>query len=585
MVAKTKKSVATMDVLEEVRDILSVPAGERIIMVNIADIGPNPYQPAGRLVFSPDAVEGMANSILKHGLILTPVVRADLGQGTYQMADGWLRLSGYAYLAGYKRLEKYHSIPVIVRDLTDQQMADMVIEANTVRQDLNPIELASFYKKYLEDFKVTQVELARAHNISQGELSNTMRLLELPADIQELIISQKITPAAGRQLIRLNVLPKRQAEVLNEAVRYGRTVTQLDQGITRELWYGTKELRLGEHRFDVKGCEVCDKSIMAVNPDGSGKKERRCLDEKCWEKKQDAFEKARAKEVKEKTGKNTDKILTQEDVDYNQKVELTGRALDEIDNPLECKKCDHTALYKYSFGSSIKPERICLNPSCFRKKKSKKTRDINAEARIKDRELTAELAKTFRDPVDQKSVFLVIVRHGFRQLNQDARKDILAYFPELRSPDDKKPWDEGAIIDILEGWAAPNLARICAAVRLTESRRGYVGQSSTKLSNKLSKDAQLDYAIITGGLADYLDGVIKLQNAQCKGCSRAISDKVGTGKECCGENWGSNQRNFDENGKCSYRSIKKCDAPVIDDDDDDDGDDSGSDDEGMDEDE
>jgi len=125
---------------------------EEIINIPINDIQPNPYQPESRLKVAPEVAKKFADSIQEHGLIQMPVVRKV--NGHYEMGDGWLRLAGFRYLfesMPYPENEKWSRILVQVRELDDRQMADMVMEANTIRQDLNPIELAKLYKKYLED--------------------------------------------------------------------------------------------------------------------------------------------------------------------------------------------------------------------------------------------------------------------------------------------------------------------------------------------------------------------------------------------------------------------------------------------------
>jgi len=205
MVTKTKqKGSKALDV--------TVPGGhiEMLRHIRLEDFSPNPYQPESRHQVAEETARKFGLSILEHGLLQTPVARLVLGDGAisqervengrYEIGDGWLRLAGFRYLAA-KGNREFDKMPVMVRELTDQQMADLVMEANTVRQDLTPLDLAKFYKRYLEDFGITQVELARRHNCSQGEIANTIRLLELPGDIQEKIISREISETHGRQLL------------------------------------------------------------------------------------------------------------------------------------------------------------------------------------------------------------------------------------------------------------------------------------------------------------------------------------------------------------------------------------------------
>ena len=116
MVAKVKAA----------KESKTITAGSELVNVPVLLIRPNPYQPESRLEFAPEVVEKMAVSIRKHGLILMPVVRRFVldssatppgEQPIYEMADGWLRLAGYRWLAEDKKIKDYRSIPVIVRDL------------------------------------------------------------------------------------------------------------------------------------------------------------------------------------------------------------------------------------------------------------------------------------------------------------------------------------------------------------------------------------------------------------------------------------------------------------------------------------
>lgn len=205
---------------------------EKVIKVSVKNIGPNPYQPESRLNISMDAIQGLARSIQDIGLKQIPVVRKNLQSG-YQMADGWRRLCAYKYLAE-SGLEEYSEISVIVQELTDRQMADTVIDTNLTKQDLTPIDLAKLYSKFLTDFRLTQTELAKQKGCSQGEIANSLRLLELPEDVQKRIITREITETHGRVLLQLKdkILI---SDITNRAVAGNWTVAQLDEKVKQEI--------------------------------------------------------------------------------------------------------------------------------------------------------------------------------------------------------------------------------------------------------------------------------------------------------------------------------------------------------------
>ncbi len=542
-----------------------VATAELVEYIKLEDLLPNPYQPETRIEVNPETAKKFAYSIQEHGLIQTPVVRKSKDNGKYEVGDGWLRRAGFLF--NYKEfgLQDFAKMPCQVKDLTDQQMADMVMEANTVRQDLNPIELAKLYKRYLEDFKIPQIELARKHNCSQGEIANTIRLLELPEAIQQKVISQEISETHGRQLLRLNPMPELQKEMLDRTVKQNYTINELDQAITRSLWDNTRSLKPNDYGFDVKTCDSCLKRIMAVDPWGDQKKQYRCPDTECWDRKQDEAEAARAAKIQGKTEESTGvkKILTGKDLSYNQYQRLDSYATKGIDDPGQCKSCDKTALYKYRADDPGKPELVCLNPNCFRRKKAMKTREVHKIEKQQDHELTAKLGETFRALTDHKAIAVVLARYLLRypKLNMDGEADMLAYFPEL--PADKKHrLDDAAVKKWLSDRPLDDLLRICAAAVITHSRRQSAGFHSTKLDG----DAKENYAILTApskqekvtqetatvaGIAPNSRGaelihaihtnkadlgeqeLLSFQFKYCDGCHWADQEKVGTGHPCC----------------------------------------------------
>ena len=99
-------------------------------------------------------------------------------------------MKGHEWLVNHGHVE-FQEMRFDERDLSDQQMADLVLESNKVRKDLNPIEEAQFYARYIKDFNVTETELAAKHNVSQGEVANTIRLLELPDNVKGQLFLRK----------------------------------------------------------------------------------------------------------------------------------------------------------------------------------------------------------------------------------------------------------------------------------------------------------------------------------------------------------------------------------------------------------
>lgn len=259
-----------------------------ITRVNIANIDPNPWAP--ERMEDAKALEELAQSILTHGLIEYPVGR--LGEnGRVELATGHRRLAAYRLLV--ERNELFREIPVRIEELTDQQMADISLQENQKRKDLDPISEAKFYVKYMETFGVSQTKLAERVGISQGELANHVRLLELPDEAQGMIISREITPRHGREILRASRLPEVQKGIAHELKEQpGLRVEDLRFRVNRELadngrpldgYYG------GHHaRFDTEPCKKCkDRSVLQYAHYAD--KNPFCLNPECWERKQEEW--------------------------------------------------------------------------------------------------------------------------------------------------------------------------------------------------------------------------------------------------------------------------------------------------------
>lgn len=522
---------------------------EVTIMVDLGNFTHNPYQPESRREVDEETAKTFGLSILEHGLIQTPVCR--LKDGHYEIGDGWLRLAGYRWLSKNGHPE-FTAMPAQVRQLTDQEMADMVMEANTVRKDLNAIELATFFKQYLESFDITQARLAKKHNCSQGRIANTMRLLELPRAIQEKIISQEISEAHGRQLLRLSKVPKLQAEMAEDTAKRRPSVGQLSSSIEYTLWQNSKSLNpkadsYGRPTFDVAECKGCESVVKACYPYGNEKKEDRCLNTGCWDKKDAAAIQAAVKASKEALKGQGAKFITGEEISYDQREIIVPG---EIDTPGECRKCDKTALFKYTAESKGKPERVCLDPACYRKKKTKKTRETNKIAKEKDKQLTEDLGKFFQGaPENPTGCLQVIARHVIPQLSSDGKRDLCKTFEVPTLANDRL--DLPALLAILKDKSEEELLQLSIASVMIRERRGFY--SSSGYSPELTQELRRDMAIINGELAKFISEITAFQEANCRGCETAIEGLIGTGEECCNFPYG---KKLNAQGKCSGRREK-----------------------------
>ena len=162
--------------------------------VSIDSISPNPKQP--RTVFNEEAMAELVASIKEIGILQPPVVR-QTSPGRYELIMGERRFRA-AKLAGLR------SIPVIIRQTPDNELLREALIENIHRSQLNPLEEAAAYTQLLQDFNCTHDELAQKLGRSRPLISNTMRLLNLPASVQSRVASGVISAGHARALLGLN---------------------------------------------------------------------------------------------------------------------------------------------------------------------------------------------------------------------------------------------------------------------------------------------------------------------------------------------------------------------------------------------
>ncbi len=151
----------------------------------------NPYQP--RKHFAAEELADLTASIKEHG-VMQPLVVTDKGDGTYELIAGERRLRA-SKAAGLT------TIPVIVRNADDRQKLELAIIENVQRADLNPVEEAIAYRALMQDFGLTQEQMAERVGKSRPQVANTLRLLELPPNVLDALKEGKITRSHARTLL------------------------------------------------------------------------------------------------------------------------------------------------------------------------------------------------------------------------------------------------------------------------------------------------------------------------------------------------------------------------------------------------
>lgn len=159
--------------------------------LKIMEIEPNHDQP--RKIFDEKALSELADSISQHG-VLQPLVVRPLTNGGYQLVAGERRWRA-ARIAGLSE------VPVIIKELTDEETIEIAMIENLQREDLNPLEEALGYSYMMEELKITQEEAAEKVGKSRPAIANALRLLKLPDEIQEMVKNNLISAGHARALL------------------------------------------------------------------------------------------------------------------------------------------------------------------------------------------------------------------------------------------------------------------------------------------------------------------------------------------------------------------------------------------------
>ncbi|MHB1325585.1 MAG: ParB/RepB/Spo0J family partition protein [Thermoleophilia bacterium] len=227
----------------------SPPTETNYQFLPVGQITGNPKQP--RTVFDDAALEELAESIRAVGLV-QPVVVRRRGE-SYELVAGERRWRA-AQLAG---LEK---IPAIIRKAGDAESLELALIENLSREDLNPIDTARAYAILQEDFGATQEELAGKLGRSRSAVANTLRLLDLPDEVQNLIEQGKLSEGHGRALLALSDRPK-QRKLAARVAKKGLSVRQTEELARKE---GGSARRQREQINIPVGQELMDETTDAL---------------------------------------------------------------------------------------------------------------------------------------------------------------------------------------------------------------------------------------------------------------------------------------------------------------------------------
>ena len=382
----------------------------------------------------------LADSIREHGILEPLIVRQH--NGTYELVAGERRLRA-AKLAGLKK------VPVVVRELDDNQVRELMLLENLQREDLNPLEEALALKTLLDEGNITQEELGRKLGKSQAWIANRLRLLKAPEELQEMLISREIStkhmltllPYVKYPVFSEVILPRMKKHLQIQGALSVKNLESIIIDAIKYDWDAKCVLDLSSPPYkiaaykaymDLDGCDSCGHAIRFKND--QPRSGPYCPNRDCWQKK--------LKEAKQEYEKEKEKLLKEGVVDtselnWNDYKYLGPAKFDKS----ECEDCEHKK--KDTDG-----DLVCLNPKCFREKEDAWRREqykLKEEAEKKALEVLDDYIERFcyGEENEKFESVLVPVR---------ALRAIFGYFEESVWIEDfkkaVKPWkDRGHIPD------------------------------------------------------------------------------------------------------------------------------------------
>lgn len=346
--------------------------------VSINWITPNPGNP--RKHFDQTALEELAESIKQVG-ILEPLVVVWAEKPTPEGEHMKFRL-----VAGERRwraaqLAGLEKVPIVKKDLTPKQELEVMLIENLQRADLDPLEEAQAYANALAQ-GYTQTELAEKLGISQSQVANRIRLLKLPAEVQDLISRKIISSGHGLALVKVAHVPELTKEIVSHIAEDGVPVSQAGELVDYYIACEGKPLfteTFNAPAFDIQ--KVCIKTKCKMRVHGKhrfGNTDPYCLNPGCWEEYQEEAKKQKLvekrQEVAEEKGLLADALSHLPVLDELSSDDYKEFTMYPTWVPVEdCGDCEH-------IRDAIKCSnivKVCMNPGCYNKKKKASKREEN----------------------------------------------------------------------------------------------------------------------------------------------------------------------------------------------------------------
>lgn len=199
-------------------DNVQTAGSSQISEIPLSSIEANPNQP--RKTFDNEALEELAASIKELGVV-QPVTLREIADGKYQIISGERRCRA-------SRMAGLTAIPAYIRTVDDETLMEMALVENIQREDLNAIEIALSYQRLIDDYKFTQEKLGEKVGKKRATVTNYLRLLKLPAEVQLGLKAGKIEMGHARALVSVQE-PSEMIRIYEETVRNGYSVRKLEE--------------------------------------------------------------------------------------------------------------------------------------------------------------------------------------------------------------------------------------------------------------------------------------------------------------------------------------------------------------------
>ena len=242
---KVEKSVNTSQKLSETKDTEittnknlninsadKIPDQSRVWRISVDKIKPNKLQP--RQVFEDQALRDLSESIKEQGILQPIVARRNSDNTGFEIISGERRWRA-SQMAGL------HEVPVILKNVEDQKSLELALIENIQRADLNPIEEAEAFSKLMEDYDLTQLELAKKMGKERSSIANTLRLLALPQEVRNMISESKISMGHAKVILGIDD-PIKQKELARKVANEKLSVRQTEQLANLKSFAGSKKL-------------------------------------------------------------------------------------------------------------------------------------------------------------------------------------------------------------------------------------------------------------------------------------------------------------------------------------------------------